>query len=204
MLRIYEDKVYSDLTHFSLPKECEDVLVQDKRPTDFYSAIDKVTRHKIGSLWYHSKDKRFTVRINESLSVREEGIDDVGNIKNEVHPEFNISAWENVSDETKRELFNLGASSSILDYPGIVFAYNRMDLESELIKICNTIKKESLITYTVAKHEGTFYSDYVIKDGKLYAYFEFDTRCQHKFICNTSKLTAHKVEETQTELIITI
>lgn len=129
MLRTYEGQVYSDLTYFTLPPEYADILVRDERSSDFFSAIDKVTRHKIASHTYKTKDGLFTMTINEQRC-------DSSDV-----PKFSICAWENVTPEREREQFNMGNTSSIVDYPGAIYAYGETELNEAVQSVYKTIKK---------------------------------------------------------------
>ncbi len=124
-LREYQGKPYSDLKGFIPNKDAIGNLVRDEHPADFYSAIDKTTRHKIGSVTYRTPDKRFYLKINEMRSSR-----DV--------PEFNINTWEVKSEEEKRNAFNLGASSSVTD---MLFAEGFEELNEKIKYAVGEIKK---------------------------------------------------------------
>lgn len=54
---------------------------------------------------------------------------------------------------------------------------------------------ESFITYTTKKPEGTFYSDWVIRNGKLIALFEHDVRVTGIIMGRTSQTAVHDVVE---------
>ena len=62
--------------------------------------------------------------------------------------------------------------------------------------------------HKVKKPLGTFYSDYVIQNGKCYAIFEHECRETTKFVCKTNKTNddwrSFKITETETHLIINL
>lgn len=63
------------------------------------------------------------------------------------------------------------------------------------------------MAHTIKKPIGTFYSDYVIKEGKCYAIFEkVDNRVETVFVCNTKKENTDwrtfNIKETKRNLII--
>jgi hypothetical protein len=60
------------------------------------------------------------------------------------------------------------------------------------------------MTYQINKPEGTFYTDYVIDNGKCYIIFEHDRRQTTKFVCHTDKFSCDKLTETQTTISISI
>jgi len=129
MLRTYKDEVYSDLTYFTLSPEYADILVRDERPSDFFSAIDKVTRHRKASHTYKTKDYLFTMIVSECKC------DDPD------VPLFNIIAWEDVTPQRSREQFNMGSTFSIIKSPGVEFVYGETELNTGIETVYNTIKK---------------------------------------------------------------
>jgi hypothetical protein len=64
------------------------------------------------------------------------------------------------------------------------------------------------MNHIAIKPKGTFYSDYTIQNGKLYAIFEHDSRVSNIMLCKTDKTNADarqfEVTETATELIINL
>jgi len=59
-------------------------------------------------------------------------------------------------------------------------------------------------TYEIIKPIGTFYTDYVIQDGILYAIFEFDNRVKTVEVCKTQKDRVDEFEENDTHLFLSI
>jgi hypothetical protein len=63
--------------------------------------------------------------------------------------------------------------------------------------------------YEIEKPEGTFYSDYSIQDGKVFAIFEHGMSKTTKFVCNTIKtnkdwMKGVMVMENEKQLVIVI
>lgn len=58
--------------------------------------------------------------------------------------------------------------------------------------------------YEIKKPEGTFYSDYAIQNGKVFAIFEHDVRKTTLNVVTTNKTIADEISETDTHLIIQI
>ena len=59
-------------------------------------------------------------------------------------------------------------------------------------------------TYKIAKPANTFYTDYRIQDGKLYAIFEHGIWETVKFVCKTQRKNITSLKETHNEYIITL
>lgn len=88
-LRAYDGGLYSDLEYFTPDLFIMGDMVRKYDKTDFYSALDGITRHKIGQQWYESLDGRYTLKLSESRS--ENGL-----------PEFDVFAWYNPTEQEKR------------------------------------------------------------------------------------------------------
>ena len=59
-------------------------------------------------------------------------------------------------------------------------------------------------TYTIEKHPDTFYVDYVIEYNKCYIIEEYHNRVKKTFVCNTNKDRCDDLDETDTQIFITI
>lgn len=59
-------------------------------------------------------------------------------------------------------------------------------------------------TYTINKNKRTNYVDYMLEKGKCYIYEEFGSRYLTTFVCDTDKNSCDKLEETETQIFITI
>jgi len=58
--------------------------------------------------------------------------------------------------------------------------------------------------YKIEKPIGTFYTDYMIKNGKCYAIFEYKDRIKKAFVCRTTVDFAVEISETKNYYYITI